>query len=269
MQELLVGQDTFLFASDVEMPASLRCGAGLRLKISTADLRAHREKLINAPARLVCEDKRLLGVWLFRASRKGVLTEITGRLVASHYVMPSASLLAAPCRKGWVPASPHQKEDARIRTLQQLGILDTPQEERFQRITRAVSEKLNVSISLVSLVDTNRQWFKAATGLGAKQTGRDEAFCAHAILGETPLIIEDSREDERFSSNPLVTGAPTVIFYAGVPLRAENGLPLGTLCAIDDKPRALTSENLETLLELAGEAEQELRRSMPAAAAAK
>ena len=149
-------------------------------------------------------------------------------------------------------------EAARIQSLQSLGILDTPPEERFDRLTRIARRMFGVSIALVSLVDTNRQWFKSSAGLDAKETPREISFCGHTILNEDVLIIPDTTKDDRFADNPLVLDEPNIRFYAGCPLKHIDGSRLGTLCIIDQSPKELTEEDIEDLKGLASLAEREL-----------
>ena len=151
-----------------------------------------------------------------------------------------------------------QEEQARLETLRSLGILDTPPEERFDRLTRMAKRLLGVPIALVSLVDENRQWFKSCFGLNVSETSRDISFCGHAILGNDLFLIPDTIMDERFADNPLVLNDPYIRFYAGCPLRAPNGQKLGTLCIIDRQPRNFEKEDLEALKDLASMAEREL-----------
>ena len=151
-----------------------------------------------------------------------------------------------------------QAEQARLNTLRSLNVLDTPSEERFDRLTRLAKRMFNVPIALVSLVDENRQWFKSCVGLDVSETPRDISFCGHAILGAELFIIVDAKKDERFSDNPLVLNEPYIRFYAGCPLRHMDGSMLGTLCIIDTKPRILNKEDLEALKDLAELAEHEL-----------
>lgn len=145
---------------------------------------------------------------------------------------------------------PHN-EELRIALLNKLGLLDSPPEIEFDRITQLAADVLEVPIALVSLVDSNRQWFKSCVGLDAKETPRSEAFCAHAILADEPLIVGDTLLDARFAENPLVLGAPHIRFYAGIPLLSRDGLALGTLCIIDRAPRALTPKQVRVLKGLA------------------
>ncbi|MDH3280309.1 MAG: sensor domain-containing diguanylate cyclase [Gammaproteobacteria bacterium] len=151
-----------------------------------------------------------------------------------------------------------QDEQARLETLRSLNILDTPPEERFDRLTRMAKRLFGVPIALVSLVDENRQWFKSCFGLSASETSRDISFCGHAILGNDPFIIRDTIVDERFADNPLVLNDPHIRFYAGCPLSAPNGRKLGTLCIIDRQPRSFGKEDLEALKDLASMVEREL-----------
>jgi GAF domain-containing protein len=162
------------------------------------------------------------------------------------------------------PALPPD-EALRVETLRELLILDTPPEARFDNLTRAAAAFFRVQIALVSLIDTNRQWFKSACGLDAKETPRDIYFCGHAILQDEVFVIEDALLDERFFDNPLVTGEPKIRFYAGAPLKASNGMNLGTLCLIDPHPRKLLDFEIEMLSDMAKLVEQELERPMPRA----
>jgi len=149
-------------------------------------------------------------------------------------------------------------EKQRLFALRELRILDTPFEERFDRITRMARRIFDVPISLVSLVDENRQWFKSRNGLDIPETDRQISFCGHAILQNETLVIEDTELDERFSKNPLVIGEPHIRFYAGHPLRTFNGEALGTICILDKVPRKFTAQDIEMLVDLAGVVEREL-----------
>lgn len=131
-------------------------------------------------------------------------------------------------------------EDERLSTLNSLGLLDSPADERFDRFTRIAEYLFDVPIALISLVDYDRQWFKSCRGLSASETPRDISFCGHAINETEPFVIEDTLADPRFADNPLVTAEPKIRFYAGYPLRAPNGKKLGTLCIISDRPRTFT-----------------------------
>lgn len=133
-----------------------------------------------------------------------------------------------------------EDEKERIEALKSFDVLDTEPEEDYDEIVKLASTICQTPISLVSLVDTNRQWFKARVGLDAPQTGRDIAFCSHAIHNDELLIVPNALEDERFFDNPLVAGDPNIRFYAGMPLKTRTGNKIGTLCIIDREPRYLT-----------------------------
>jgi len=155
------------------------------------------------------------------------------------------------------PELPAQ-EEYRLSTLHALGLLDTPPDERFDAITRTAAALFGAPITLVSLVDANRQWFKSRVGLDNAESPRDVSLCGHAILDSEMLVIEDVLRDERFFDNPLVTGAPFVRFYAGKPLSAPNGQRIGTLCLIDREARPFTPEQRQLLDHLGNWAEAEI-----------
>lgn len=139
-------------------------------------------------------------------------------------------------------------ESRRLAALHSYGVLDTPPEEPFEEIVLLAARVCGAPMALVSLVDAERQWFKARLGLPDCETHRDIAFCAHAILQPRELlIVEDVRSDRRFADNPLVTGELGIRFYAGAPLLTPEGLPLGTLCVLDRQPRQLDAEQLDGL----------------------
>lgn len=149
-------------------------------------------------------------------------------------------------------------EPERQAALETYGVLDTPAQDSLDRITRLASQILGVPMALISLVDRDRQWFLSRVGLDACQTGRDVAFCAHAICGDDILEVQDALKDPIFCTNPLVVGEPHIRFYAGVPLRNPDGYNLGTLCVVDQKPRVLTESERHLLRELAGMVMQHL-----------
>ncbi|QJQ96546.1 MULTISPECIES: EAL domain-containing protein [Halomonadaceae] len=149
-------------------------------------------------------------------------------------------------------------EAQRLVALRQLGLLDTPPEERFDRLTRLAQKFFGVEMALVTLVDIDRQWFKSRLGIDVGQTSRDISFCSHAILGREILEIPDARCDPRFHANPLVIGEPYARFYAGAPLSTREGHRIGTLCLVDSRPRHLTPDELANLRDLADCVEQEI-----------
>ena len=162
--------------------------------------------------------------------------------------------------------APHPEEARRQKALQALNLLDTPIEERFERITRAARQMLKTPIAAISLVDQARQWFKSAQGLEVCETSRDDSFCGHAILGRDSLVVPDATRDERFADNPMVRDAPWVRFYAGHPLHSVDGYPVGTLCVVDRKPRRFSPKDQTVLRSLAQAAEAELRARIPSEA---
>ncbi|WP_375183996.1 EAL domain-containing protein [Aquabacterium sp.] len=153
------------------------------------------------------------------------------------------------------PAPLPLDEARRLARLKALAVLDTPAEPLFDALTRLASELCDMPIALVSLIDADRQWFKAAVGLpGVCETPRDVAFCSHAILGEDILEVPDARLDPRFAQNPLVTEPPHIRFYAGAPIALDDGTRIGTLCVIDSVPRQLDARQRTVLRELAATA---------------
>ncbi|MEO6812161.1 MAG: GAF domain-containing SpoIIE family protein phosphatase [Isosphaeraceae bacterium] len=149
-------------------------------------------------------------------------------------------------------------EVGRLESLQTLDLLDTPHEERFDRITRLLTLVMRVPMAFLSLVDNDRQWFKSTSGICAIQTPRAVSFCAHAILSDEPMIVPNALLDHRFRDNPLVTGKPGIRFYAGHPLHGPGGHKVGTLCIADSNPRILSRTDIEVLSEFARVVEREL-----------
>jgi excisionase family DNA binding protein len=150
-------------------------------------------------------------------------------------------------------------ERARLAALASSGLVDSAEEARFDRVVRLASMVTGSPIALISLLTSTRQWFKARVGLPEQETPRDWAFCSHAILQNELFVVEDALEDERFRGNPLVQQDPNIRFYAGVPLRDKSGQPLGTLCVIDREPRRLRASEVQSLLDLAEIAANEIQ----------
>jgi GAF domain-containing protein len=142
-----------------------------------------------------------------------------------------------------VPAN----EIERLRTLRSYKILDTRPEERFDELTQLAALICDAPISLISLLDSDRQWFKSRFGLDMQETPRAQAFCTHAIMQPEIFVVPDAAKDERFAQNPLVAGETHIRFYAGAPLAARDGHLLGTLCVMDRQPHALTDAQRRAL----------------------
>ncbi|NNE70337.1 MAG: sensor domain-containing diguanylate cyclase [Rhodothermales bacterium] len=154
------------------------------------------------------------------------------------------------------PPKPHN-EEARLKRLRALGLLDTEHEERFDVVTRMAKRLFRVPMALVSLVDADRQWFKSCDGLDATETSREVSFCGYTILTDEVMVVPNALEDERFHDNPLVTGPPDIRFYAGYPL-SSDGFNIGTLCIIDTEPREFSDQEVKMLADLGGLAEREI-----------
>lgn len=154
-----------------------------------------------------------------------------------------------------------EDEDARLRSLKDMEILDTPAEDRFDCITRIARRVFETEYAAVNLIDSDRQWGKSSCGIDNFNSPREESFCAHAILDEESTIILDATRDERFSDNPFVTGSPGIRFYMGHPVHSPDGHAIGTLCVIDTAPRESVSEEDRRVIEdLASLVDSELQR---------
>jgi len=162
------------------------------------------------------------------------------------------------------PALPHDEQE-RLHDLRTIGLLDSPSEERFDRIVRLATRTLNVPIAYISFVDENRQWLKTKDQFQPckmsweeMETPRDTSFCGHTILQQEPLLIEDATADPRFRENPMVINEPNIRFYAGHPLKGPMGQNIATLCLLDNEPRTLSEHEYEAFVEMAGLAQREL-----------
>lgn len=150
-------------------------------------------------------------------------------------------------------------DQQRLAALAQLHIMDTPREQAFDDLTTLAARWLDTPIALITLIDSQRQWFKSRVGLDISETPKEMAFCAHAIRQPTLMEVSDATRDPRFADNPLVTGDPGIRFYAGMPIASPQGALLGTLCVIDRRPRTLNDEQRDTLHRLARLAEFQLQ----------
>jgi GAF domain len=191
---------------------------------------------------------------------------LSAKTVSDWLIMPFSSayartriracLLRTNCR--WERALTSRNEEQRLASLHSLGILDTPPEERFDRITRLAASIFNAPMASISLVDRDRQWFKSSYGLDAVESSREMSFCSHAVAAQDVLVVPDAFEDPRFADNPLVTGSPRIRFYAGCPIFIGPDC-VGTVCVLDNRPRQIDDNSLSLLHDLAALAELELR----------
>jgi DNA-binding response OmpR family regulator len=163
--------------------------------------------------------------------------------------------LRQACR--WIAAAAPPDETERLRALHEYGILDTPSEERFDRITRLARRLLDVPAAMVTLIDSERQWFKSTAGFEVTETPRDLAFCSYAIQQDEMFVVPDALADPRFADNPVVADGPRLRFYAGRPVHID-GRRVGTLCVVDSRPRQLGEDDKKALDDLAQLVEKEL-----------
>jgi sigma-B regulation protein RsbU (phosphoserine phosphatase) len=157
-----------------------------------------------------------------------------------------------------------ENESERLRAVRRYDVLDTPPDGAFDRITKLAARQFGVPISIVSIVDTDRIWFKSHHGVDVEEIGRDPGLCASAILGDEPWVVENAETDPRTMTNPLVAGDLGLRFYAGAPLTTHDGFNLGTLCVIDGAPREFSAEDAEMLEQLAGVVMDELELRLQA-----
>ncbi|MEP6601938.1 MAG: GAF domain-containing protein [Nitrospirota bacterium] len=235
---LVIVEDDFPGLDGLSVCRKLRAKDNERLKQVPVVIVADKEKT---------EDGKRAGVtgWLIKPFSKQY-----ARARIQAWLMRSA------CR--WAAAALPPDESARLAALRELAVLDTPPEERFDRITRVAAALADVPIALVSLVDQDRQWFKSCYGLEVAEMSREVAFCAHVVFSGQPMIVPDTLQDDRFADNPLVTGGPRIRFYGGFPVFHHNGSCLGTLCLIDVRPRQFPETTLQLLADLTSLVQQEL-----------
>src|SRR6516225_2328362 len=217
----------------------------------TADLLTHEDVVARVIPLVVVSDEEHLSAkavsdWLIRPfSSAYARTRIR------------ACLLRTTCR--WERALTSQNEEQRLASLHGLSILDTPPEERFDRITRLAASIFKTPMASITLVDRDRQWFKSSYGLDAVESSRETSFCSHAVAAQDVLVVSDTFQDPRFSDNPLVTGSPRIRFYAGCPIFVGPDC-VGTVCVLDNRPRQIDDNSVSLLHDLAALAELELRK---------
>ncbi|MEZ5956980.1 MAG: MBL fold metallo-hydrolase [Hyphomonadaceae bacterium] len=200
---------------------------------------------------------------------RGQAAGVTDWLTQPYSVAYARSRLRAWLMRSmlrWRKAALPPDEERRLAAVHRLGLLDTQAEERFDRHARIAAAAFDAPIALVSLVDRERQWYKAHYGFDFSETSRDMGFCSHAILDSVPLVVSDALHDDRFADNPVVVGEPHVRFYAGVPLHAADGERVGALCIVDHKPRNLSAAQLRMLQDIARLVEEELEPGVKAQA---
>jgi len=167
----------------------------------------------------------------------------------------------AEFRPALAPSYPvPQNEAERLAALAASGLMDSPEEAVFDRLTWLATQVTECPMALLTLLSGQRQWFKSRVGMAARETPREWALCNHAIMRNGPFVVEDAGKDPRFANNPMVTQSPYIRFYAGYPVRDANGLALGVLCVIDTEPRRLRERELRALRELAAIASDEVGR---------
>ena len=167
----------------------------------------------------------------------------------------------------WKKAAVPDDEEWRLASLEAVGLLDTPPDERFDRITRLASRLFAVPIALITLVDRERQWFHSSVGMDVRETPRDASFCAHVVYDRKTLVVSDALADDRFAENPMVIGDPRVRLYAGAPLVLEDGSCLGSLCLLDTRPRWFSATDIQLLEDLRDLAVSEMQRAVALAGA--
>ena len=150
-----------------------------------------------------------------------------------------------------------ENEEERLKSLYMIDLLDTGDDERFERLTRISQKYFQVPVAVINLIDRDRQWALACQGLSGREMKRDISFCAHAILQDEPLIVKDARQDARFFDNPLVTGEPFIRFYAGYPVRLPDGAVVGTLCLANSEPRDFSEDDIAIMKDIASIVEDE------------
>lgn len=154
-----------------------------------------------------------------------------------------------------------ENEKERMEAVHNLAILDTEPEERFDSLTKEATQKLNVAMSMVTIIDSGREWYKSCVGFNQKEGDRSVSFCGHALLATNIFIVEDTLKDPRFFDNPMVKNYPFIRFYAGVALfDYKTKQPVGVFCVKDIKPKKLTTEEIAIIIDLAGKAEKELNK---------
>lgn len=205
-----------------------------------------------------------LPTWKTPGGHRRVRLSAVTRLMQQRETVPPVARAAPPSGEfvpDPAPAYPVPANEAqRLAALDATKLMDTPEEQVFDRVTWLASHVTECPMALLTLLSGQRQWFKSRVGLEARETPREVAFCSHAIMQDGPFVVEDAGADARFAANPLVTGDPHIRFYAGYPVLDANGMALGSLCVLDREPRRLRERELRALRELAAIASDEIGR---------
>jgi len=195
-----------------------------------------------------------------RRVRSSAVNAVIRQQAADRSAASAAALggefLPAPAPNYPVPIN----EAERLAALAASKLMDSPQEEVFDRVTWLASHVTECPMALLTLLSGERQWFKSRVGVERRETPRALAFCSHAIMQDGPFIVEDASSDPRFADNPMVTGDPHIRFYAGYPVLDARGMALGSLCVLDSEPRRLRERELRALRELTAIASDEIKR---------
>ncbi|TXF98831.1 helix-turn-helix domain-containing protein [Massilia arenae] len=195
-----------------------------------------------------------------RRVRLSAVTQLMRQREAS-LPMAQAERLSGEFLPTQSPGYPVASNEAqRLTALAATKLMDSAEEEMFDRLTWLASHVTECPMALLTLLSGQRQWFKSRIGIERRETPREVAFCSHTIMQDGAFVVEDAGADPRFAANPLVTGAPHIRFYAGYPVLDANGLALGSLCVLDREPRRLRERELRALRELAAIASDEVRR---------
>ena len=198
-------------------------------------------------------DVRVLAEGIETEQQEATVLAAGVRLVQGyHYAVPTTFDVAVRALdRGYRAPALHPDEEARLAALRRYEVLDTPPEEAFDALTRLAAQICGTEMALVTLVDDARQWFKSTYGTDLVETPREVSFCAHAILDDDVMIVDDATKDDRFAGNPFVTAEDGIRFYAGAPLRSSEGLPVGTLCVVSNRPSELDERQRNLLRTLA------------------
>ncbi|MEW7848018.1 helix-turn-helix domain-containing protein [Massilia aurea] len=206
-----------------------------------------------------------LPAWKTPGGHRRVRYSAVMRLVKQRAAPPGTPVQLPQLTGEFLPATAPDypvpgNEAQRLAALGASGLMDSADDDAFDRLTWLAAHATGCPMALVTLLSAQRQWFKSRAGIEGRETARAAAFCSHALMQDEPFVVEDATADARFADNPLVVGAPYIRFYAGYPVRTADGLALGSLCVLDTEPRRLREREMRALRELAAIASDEVRR---------